>query len=1127
VSTRRVFWALAALWTVVWAGALVAVDHIDLQDRLTLARARAEAVLEKDELYRVWMGPLGGVYVVATERTTTNLAGLTPPEPGLALPSGEPLTLVNHAYLTRQLHSEWRARGGLWARLVSLRPLRPENQADVWETEALRRVAGGERRVEEVLEEGDEPHLRSLAPVKASGPCIECHAPAGVRDGEVMGGLSITVPLRPGGPSPARHEALAMAGLSTLWLLGLVGLRRGAGEIRQRISLTAAALQARDRSEQRFRTLLDDLPVGVSETDAAGRCTYVNRRWRELAGITAEQALGQGWTQAIHPEDRERVAGSWQALDHGSTGWEQEYRLLHPEGRTTWVHGTAVTLRDSDGRVTSRLGVSLDITEQRRSQAEAERNELRFQALVQHSSDITLVLSPEGLVRYASPALELVLGHPPDAITGRHWSVLVPPRKRGGRDRAWARLLRTPGRPVHLTQAARHRDGSLRWTELLITNLVADPAVQGLVVNGRDVTAKMAAERSFREVFEESHVGMALGTPEGRVVEINRALGAMLGSPREQLLGQPLPELIHPDDRGVVQTRIEALLEGRANSFQGQYRCLHRQDLEVWGWMTMTLLRDLAGRPQLLVAQVQNITDHRRAEEQLREKAALLEIAQDAICVQRLDGRIEFWNPAAERLYGWSRAEAVGAHADDLLFSRVSRELLQARADNLTHGSWNGELQQAAKDGRIITALCRFSLVRDAGGHPQSILILSTDLTEKKKLEQQFLRAQRLECIGALASGVAHDLNNVFAPIVMAAELLADRSSTSSGLNLVEMVKNSANRGAGIVKQLLAFGRGVSTTPTEFHLEHLFKEIQRLGRETFPKNIQFAVQRDADLWPVIGDPTQLHQVLLNLCVNARDAMPQGGPLTLKARNLRADEVFCRMNPEARPGPYVEIRVNDAGTGIPEDMLDKIFDPFFTTKPLGQGTGLGLPTVLTIVKAHQGFLSVQSQVGKGTEFRVCLPAIERESVASGPVAPATPMPGHGEMVLVVDDEEAICLATQQYLSQFGYTMLTARDGVEAITQFIHNQAKLRIVITDMVMPGMDGAPFIRAIRKLKPEVAIVAMSGILDQKQTAEEAGGPGLRFLMKPFGGNDLVRVLHELLDEGPTPVPPPGNPPA
>jgi PAS domain S-box-containing protein len=532
--------------------------------------------------------------------------------------------------------------------------------------------------------------------------------------------------------------------------------------------------------------------------------------------------------------------------------------------------------------------------------------------------------------------------------------------------------------------------------------------------------------------------------------------------------------------------------------------------------MTVTILRDMAGKPQSLATQVQDVTEHRRAEEQLQEKAALLEIAQDAVCVQSLDGRIEYWNPAAERLYGWSRPEAVGAHADDLLFSRVSRELLQARADNLTHGSWNGELQQAAKDGRIITALCRFSLVRDPNGQPRSILILSTDLTEKKKLEQQFLRAQRLECIGALASGVAHDLNNVFAPIVMASELLHDRAPDSSAQTLVEMVQASANRGAGIVTQLLAFGRGVDTTQAEIQIEHILKDVQRLARETFPKNIQFTVQRDPVLWPVIGDATQIHQVLLNLCVNARDAMPHGGPLTLGASNFRADEVFCRMNHDAQPGPYVLLEVTDVGTGIPQPLLEKIFDPFFTTKPPGQGTGLGLATVLTLVKAHRGFLSLQSHVGQGTQFRIYLPAVEGTEVASGSTAPSTPVAGHGEMVLVVDDEEAICLATQQYLSQYGYTMLIARDGVEAITQFIANQTKLRIVITDMVMPGMDGAPFIRAIRKIKPGVAIIAMSGNLDQKQAALEAGGSDVRFLMKPFRGDDLVRTLQELLPEEP-----------
>jgi hypothetical protein len=623
---------------------------------------------------------------------------------------------------------------------------------------------------------------------------------------------------------------------------------------------------------------------------------------------------------------------------------------------------------------------------------------------------------------------------------------------------------------------------------------------------------RAAAEQRFRDLFEGSHVGMALATLDTRIVEINPAFCALVGRPREVLLGRTLTELVHPDHRAAENTRLERLIAGQTAGYQTECRYLHPQELEVWGGLTLSLLRDPAGQPQFVAVQVQDISEHRRAEDQLREKAALLEIAQDAVCVQDLAGRIEFWNPAAERLYGWTRDEALGAPVDERLFARVSRELLQARADLLAHGSWHGELPQAAKDGRTITALCRFSLVRDPAGKPRSILLLSTDLTERKQLEEQFLRAQRMECIGALAGGLAHDLNNVFSPILIASDVLADRLPDASDASLVQMIRDSATRGASIVKQLLAFGRGGGPALVELPLGHLLKDMQRWGRETFPRNLQFTTHYDRNLWSVIGDPTQIHQLLLNLCLNARDAMPQGGPLTLEARNFQADEVFCRMNPDASPGPYVRFDITDAGTGIPDELREKIFDPGFTTKPPGQGTGLGLPTVRTILKSHRGFLELHSRVGQGTRFRVYLPAIARETPTPAAYPAPTPPPGQGELVLIVDDEQALCEATRHYLAQCGYSLLTARDGVEAITRFLQHQARLRLVLTDMVMPGLDGAPFIRALRRIRPDIPIVAMSGIPGQRQAAEEAGGPALRFLDKPFAGEELLTVLQDLL---------------
>ncbi len=617
-----------------------------------------------------------------------------------------------------------------------------------------------------------------------------------------------------------------------------------------------------------------------------------------------------------------------------------------------------------------------------------------------------------------------------------------------------------------------------------------------------------ASEERFRLVFEMAPMGLVLLNTEGQFSQVNQAFAQMLGYTAGELCGRTVADISHPEDVVASLALLRQAQTAPLKPCRLEKRYLRADGSTAWGSVTAVLLRSPDGQSLGYLAMIQDITEQRRSAMQLREQARLLDIAQDAICVHSLTGQIEFWNPASEKLYGWSRAEALGSNSADLLFGRIGRELLQAQADVLTHGSWFGELQQTTRSGQPVHVQTRFSLVRDAQDKPKSILVVSTDITEKKKVQREFLRAQRLECIGTLASGVAHDLNNVFSPILMVSELLANRTVGADDSELLKLLRVSADRGSSIVRQLLAFSRGQETERTELHVHHLLKEMLQLANETFPKNIQFTCQPDPDLWRVVGDVTQIHQVLLNLCVNARDAMPTGGTLTLKAHNFRADTSSCQMKPEVQPGRYVLIEVTDTGSGIPLAIQDNIFDPYFTTKPLGQGTGLGLPTVLSIVKGHRGFLDFDSSPHAGTRFRVFLPAVESEVAADRLAQRPAACPGHGELVLVVDDEEAICLATELMLTKYGYVPLLARDGVEAIVLFARHQAELRFVLTDMMMPGMDGAAFIRAVRKFSPDVPIIATSGMSPEHFAADLAGQKHVTFLAKPFTGEMLVQTF-------------------
>ncbi|MEB3827606.1 hybrid sensor histidine kinase/response regulator [Phormidium sp. CCY1219] len=523
----------------------------------------------------------------------------------------------------------------------------------------------------------------------------------------------------------------------------------------------------------------------------------------------------------------------------------------------------------------------------------------------------------------------------------------------------------------------------------------------------------------------------------------------------------------------------------------------------------LTRLAPAIGRE---LAEAEMRRSREKAQEQIRQQAALLDIAQDAIIVQDLEGRICFWNKSAERLYGWSAEEAIERLAEELLFGKTAPQMDGARQMLATQGEWCGELQQIAKSGHEVTVESRWKLIRDEKGHPRSIFVVNTDITEKKKLEAQFLRSQRLESIGTLASGIAHDLNNVLTPVLLALPILEQKLSDDSGKRILDMVETSVRRGADIVKQVLAFGRGLEGKHVQLQPRYLIKEIKKMIQETFPKSIEIVTEFHKNLWTISGDATQLEQVLLNLCVNARDAMPNGGLLKISAENVVLDENYVRMNIDAKVGSYVMITVSDTGTGIPEGILNKIFDPFFTTKEVGKGTGLGLSTAIAIVKSYGGFVNVYSEVGEGTCFKIYFPAI----VKPEPKKKATKLPklptGNGELILVVDDEVSIREITQETLESFGYRVLGAQDGTEAVALYAQNIQEVQVVLTDMRMPYMDGVATIRALRKINPKLKIITTSGLTASRKIAKASGVNVQAFLPKPYTAERLLRLLHKVL---------------
>jgi PAS domain S-box-containing protein len=506
----------------------------------------------------------------------------------------------------------------------------------------------------------------------------------------------------------------------------------------------------------------------------------------------------------------------------------------------------------------------------------------------------------------------------------------------------------------------------------------------------------------------------------------------------------------------------------------------------------------------------EEITERLRKEQKIAEQAALLDIATDAIFVRDLENKVLFWNKGAERLYGWKAGEALDKNANQLLNWETSPQTLQII---LEQGEWQGELHQVTKDGKKIVVASRGSLVRDREGQPKSILTVNTDITEKKQLETQVLRAQRMESLGTLAGGIAHDLNNVLTPIMMVAQLLQLKLKDEQSQQWLEILVTNVKRGADLVKQVLSFARGCQGDRAILQVRHLIGEIKQIAKQTFPRSIEVSTDIPSDLCTVYGDATQLHQVLMNLCLNARDAMPNGGEMSIVAENIYFDEDYCRMNIEANVGAYIVISVADTGTGMSREIVERIFEPFFTTKELGQGTGLGLSTAIGIIKSHGGFVKVESEVGKGTQFKVYLPAMETMTTGDREkLSPSLP-PGQGELILVVDDEDSICAITKSSLESNAYKVITASDGVEAVALYSQHKAEINVVVVDMMMPFMDGATTIRNLQQINPQVKIIAVSGVVSNQNSMTDSVASVKSFLPKPYTADELLKNLQLVLN--------------
>ena len=633
----------------------------------------------------------------------------------------------------------------------------------------------------------------------------------------------------------------------------------------------------------------------------------------------------------------------------------------------------------------------------------------------------------------------------------------------------------------------------------------------------REINQRQQSEQRFRAIFDQVFQFIGLMQLDGTLIEANQTALDFAGLTLVEVANKPFWEAHWWTISKETQEQLKGAIAKAALGEFIRYEVdvLGREDYVATIDFSIKPVKDETGKVVMLIPEGRDITERKEAEAKIRQQAELLNVATDAIMVRDLDDKILFWNKGAEQLYGWTKEEALNQNADEFLDRESLTKLSEIQQVVRNKGTWQGEVNQVTKAGKDLVVQSRWTLVKDDGKNPQSFLVVNTDITEKKLLEAQVLRTQRLESLGTLAGGIAHDLNNILAPIMGFAKLLPLKlpNSDKQTREFFQIIETNAQRGSALVKQILTFARGLEGERGVVQIKHLIAEIKQIIVGTFPKAIELKISVPKNLWMVNGDVNQLHQVLMNLTVNARDAMPNGGTLTIKAENYTVDADYVRLHLDAAEGSYVLITVADTGAGIPPEVIGRIFEPFFTTKEFGKGTGLGLSTVIGIVKSHGGFIDVASKrsgESRGTQFKVFLPASEIRATATEETEEVPQ--GNGELVLVIDDELSILDVTKAILETYNYRVLTGNNGIEGIAIYAQNLMAIDLVITDIMMPSMDGKTEIRTLKQINPDLKIIAVSGLISSQEIIAEIEGEISAFIAKPYSNEDLLRTISKVI---------------
>jgi PAS domain S-box-containing protein len=951
-------------------------------------------------------------------------------------------------------------------------------------------------------------HFRELALRNGLRACSV--APVMARSGEVLGTISVYY-REPGLPPPRDQR-----------LIDLMNHLSGTAIERRR------AEEALRTSEEQLSRTVETNADGILLLDRAGRVMLANPAAERLLGQPRSEIMAHSihdWKLATldgrpvpdHELPLVQVLASAAPIDH------LERILERSDKSRVIVSLNAAPLRDSHGHVVGVVMSISDITERKRAEEALRRSEERFRALVEKSADTITLLGGDGSIKYVSPSITRTLGWTVEEFIQLGGWNLLHPDDRPAMEKVFAECVATPGKEVRAEYRARHKDGTWHYMEGNGINRLDDPSVGAVVTHYRDVSERKRAEEKLREtnetlraLIEASPLAILAIDPNGIAQSWNAAAARIFGWTETEVLGRPVP-MIPPHKREETLQLRQRVLRGEA--FAGVESQRVRKDGTV---IDVTIsagpLFDAAGRVHAIMAVIADITDRKRAEAALaRERAilrGLIDSIPDLIFYKDVPGRYLGCNAAFEKYCGRSEKDLVGLGDFELFPHEVALAYQDRDRQMLAEGKprRNEEWLQYP-DGKCLLVETLKTPFFGPQGQSMGLIGISRDITERRRLEEQLRQSQKMEAVGQLAGGVAHDFNNLLTAILgNIALLLANVRPADPNRELLRDTETAALRAADLTKQLLGFSRRTMLRLEPVHLDHSVQEAVRILRRTIDPMITIEVSSGRDLWPAWADGGQVNQVLINLCLNARDAMPRGGRLTIETDNVIVGADYVQLHLEARPGEFVRLRVSDTGQGMPPEIRSRIFEPFFTTKRPGEGTGLGLAMVFGIVKQHQGWIDCESEIGQGTRFDIYWP---RFLPGGGVLAEAGPLPaanGGNETVLLVDDEEVIRSLGRTILQRHGYEVLVAEDGQQAVEIYQREGGRIDLVILDMTMPRLSGRDTLRQLRLLDPGVAVLFASGYSAEQMTETEREGV-LGFINKPYRPQELAATVRAALN--------------